>query len=118
MNEHINYKQFTDEEGKVYAKGIGIIRSALDNGLRFDVACKMVAVEDQEMKGHIIDDALKIEIAELHFGKGLTLLDVAKKLGVPVHRLMKAREQMLQDVINTAELSGTIWAGGEPPLNS
>jgi len=118
MNEHINYKQFTEEEGKTYTKGIEMIRSALSNGLRFDVACGMVAVEDQEMKGHIIDDALKIEIAELHFGSGLSLRDVAKRLGVSVQRLMKAREEMLEDVLNTADFSGTLWADGGPGLDS
>ena len=118
MHEHINYKQFTEEEGRIYMKGIEMIRSTISDGVKFDVACEMVIIEDSEMKGLIIDDALKIEIAELHFGKGLTLREVSKKLGVSVQRLMNAREEMLEDVMNTAQASELMKYDGGPTLSS
>jgi hypothetical protein len=105
MHEHINYKQFTEEEGRIYMKGIEMIRATISDGVKFDLACDMVTIEDSEIKGLIIDDALKIEIAELHFGKGLTLREVSKRLGVSVQRLMSAREEMLEDIMNTARAS-------------
>ena len=48
--------------------------------------------------GLIVDDALKIEIAELHYGKGLSLLDVSKKLGVSMERLLRAGDEMMEDI--------------------
>jgi hypothetical protein len=60
-------------------------------------------LEDPELRGLIIDDALKIEIAELHYGKRMPLVDVAKKLGVPMERLLQATTEMMEDVVRTSE---------------
>ena len=118
MHEHINYKQFTEEEGRIYTKGIEMIRATISDGVKFDIACGMVTIEDSEMKGLVIDDALKIEIAELHFGKQLTLREVSKRLGVSVQRLMKAREEMLEDVMNTAQASELMMYDEGPTFSS
>ncbi len=118
MDEHINYKQFTEEEGRIYTKGIEMIRATISDGVKFDIACDTVTIEDSEMKGLVIDDALKIEIAELHFGKQLTLREVSKRLGVSVQRLMKAREEMLEDVMNTAQASELMMYDEGPTFSS
>jgi hypothetical protein len=102
MSDEINYKHFSPEEDELYTKHITMIRSNIGNGLKFDLACEFIAVEDRQLKGLIIDDALKIEIAELHYGKGLALPEVSKKLGVSMERLLKANSEMMEDVVNTA----------------
>ena len=99
-------------------KGIEMIRTTISDGVKFDVACEMVIIEDSEMKCLVIDDALKIEIAELHFGKGLTLREVSKRLGVSVQRLMNAREEMLEDVMNTAQASELMKYDEGPTFSS
>lgn len=110
MPENVNYKNFTEEEDRIYRKSIEMIRSGLGNGLKFSSACELIAVEDMELKNLIIDNALKVEIAELHYGKGLPLIDVSKKLGVSMERLLKANAEMIEDVLNTAA------EGGSEPL--
>ncbi len=99
-------KKFTDEENSVYAKGIEMIRSSIVSGVKFDVACEFVDA-GKELKNMIIDDALKIEIAELHYGKDLPLLEVSRKLGVSIERLLKANEEMMEDIMNTASRAGS-----------
>ena len=103
MLEKIHYKQFTEEEDRIYKKSIETIRSNISNGVKFDLACEFITVDDRELKGLIIDDALKIEIAELHYGRRIPLMDVAKKLGVPMERLLQANTEMMEDVVTTSE---------------
>ncbi|MGD1075358.1 MAG: hypothetical protein ABR903_04680 [Thermodesulfovibrionales bacterium] len=116
MSQEINYKKFTEEEGRIYKKYIEVIRSSISNGVKFDVSCDFVTVEDVELRHLIIDDALKVEIAEMHYGKGLSLLDVSKKLGVSMERLFKANTEMMEDIVNTAGEASQQQSDGSTPL--
>lgn len=98
----IIYKNYSNDEEDIYKRSINTIRSNLGNGIKFDLACEFIDVKDEELKRLIIDDALKIEIAESHYGQGLSLMDLSKKIGVSMERLMKANEEMLEDIINTS----------------
>lgn len=101
MPQKITYKNFNEEEDKMYNRFINLIRENVSNGLKFNLACNAIDVEDKDLKKMIIADALKIEIAELYYGKGLPLIDVSKKLGVPMERLLKANEEMLEDIVHS-----------------
>ncbi|MGD0885889.1 MAG: hypothetical protein ABSA46_13650 [Thermodesulfovibrionales bacterium] len=116
MSEEVNYKNFNEEEGRIYRKYIEVIRSGISNGVKFDVACDFITVEDVELRNLIIDDALKIEIAEMHYGKGRSLLDVSKNLGVPMDRLLKATAEMMEDIVNTAREVSQEQSDGSTPL--
>ena len=105
-------RHFTEEENRVYVRGIELVRSSIGNGVKFDVACEFVEA-DKELKDMIVDDALKIEIAELHYGKRMPLMDVSKKLGVAMERLLKASDEMMEDILNTAD-----EAANEQPRSS
>lgn len=98
----IIYKNYSDDENEIYNRSIDTIRSNIDNGVKFDLACEFIDVKDEELRRLIIDDALKIEIAESHYGKGLSLMDLSKKIGVSMDRLLKANEEMIEDIMNTS----------------
>lgn len=100
--EDIKYKEYTPEESKIYDEAIAKIREALKNGLNFNEACSTVDVKDVELKRFIVDDALKIMIAEMHYAKGMTLKQVADALRVPLKVIDIANIEMLQDVGITA----------------
>lgn len=118
MSEDPHYKEFTEEEDRIYRKYIGMIRSNIGNGVKFDLACQLISVEDQELKAVIIDDALKIEIAELHYGKRIPLDEISRKLGVPMERLLQASNEMVEDVMNTAnEVSGGPSGSKKPTVH-
>ncbi len=116
MSEKVNYRQLTEEEDSIYKRSIGVIRSNISNGVKFDLACEFITVDDSGLKTLIIDDALKIEIAEMHYGTGLPLLDVSRKLGVPVERLLKATAEMMEDVFHTADEVSREQYGDPGPL--
>ena len=105
-------RQFSEEDNRIYRESIEMLRTNLENGVKFDLACEFINLQDEELRALIIDDGLKIEIAELHYGKRMPLQEVAKRLGVSMDRLLKASNEMLEDVIRTSkEYSG--WDSGD-----
>lgn len=96
------YKQYSEEEDEIYNAAMEKIRESMGNGLSFSEACSTIDVKDAELRDFIIDDALKIKIAELHFQQGLSLPKVAETLKVPLARIQTAYREMLEDVGNTA----------------
>jgi len=89
---------FKTETDKIYEEAVSKIREGLEKGLNFDTACSAIDVEDETLRKSIIDDMLKVLIAEEHFDKKIPLADMAKKLKIPVERLESAKSGMLEDV--------------------
>jgi len=103
--EDFHYKEYTEEESRIYHDAMDRIMEALHNGMNFRDACGTADVGDEELKRFIEDDALKIMIADMHFKKGLSLEEVAGTLKVPVDVVSKANAEMLEDIsISTAEV--------------
>jgi hypothetical protein len=100
--EGISDDAFLTETDKAYEKAAAVIREGLDKGLDFDTACTGVEVENEELRRHIIDDMLKVLIAEEHFNKDTSLQDLAAKLKVSSERLEAAKLEMLEDVKNSS----------------
>jgi len=81
---------------------VAVVREGLAKGLDFDAASAAVEVENEELRKSIIDDMLKVLIAEEHFGKNLPLEDLAKMLHVSLERLETKKTSMLQEVKETS----------------
>lgn len=88
----------SDEENRIYEKAVSVLRGELDQGRTFDHACEQLDDIEQELRALIIDDFLKVLIAEDHFGGGKGLDDIALYLGIPYETLETARAEMLQEV--------------------
>jgi hypothetical protein len=96
------YGEFSEEEGKIHVAGIKIIRDGLGRGLGFDEACTGLEVIDPAMRRVIIDDYLKVTIAERHFQGEESLEDIAASLKVPAQRLEEMKVSMLAEVKEAA----------------
>ena len=94
--------EFTEEEAKIHHAGFKIIFEGMQKGLSFDDACAGLEVVDPEMRQIIIDDYLKVTIAEQHFQAQRPLEEVAKDLKVPLERIEAARAQMMLEVEKAA----------------
>jgi hypothetical protein len=101
--EDFQYKQYTEEESRVYNEAMDAIMGGLKNGLSFHEACSSVEVPDEDLKNFILDDALKIMIADMHYIKSLSLRDISESLRLPVERIEKANQEMLEDISVTNE---------------
>jgi hypothetical protein len=89
---------FTAEEERLHAEGFAAINAAMAAGLGFDAACGRVEAADPELRRIIVDDFLKVTIAQRHFQGGQGTADVAAALGIAVERVEVARQQMLAEV--------------------
>ncbi len=115
MTENPNYRALSEEEDKAYRKTIEMIRLNIANGVKFDLACEFVSVDNEELRQVIVSDALKIEIAELHYGKRFPMEEVSRKLGVSMERLLQANTEMIEDVVNTAGKASAGGSGSKEP---
>jgi len=93
---------FLTETDKAYEKAVFRIREGLVKGLDFDSACAAIEVENEELKKHIIDDMLKVLIAEEHFNKNISLDELAGRLKISLDRLESAKLEMIEDVKNSS----------------
>jgi YesN/AraC family two-component response regulator len=93
---------FLNETDIAYEKAISQIREGLEKGLDFESACSAIEVDDEKLKKHIIDDMLKVIIAEEHYNKNIPLDKLAAALKVSVDRLESAKAEMLEDVKNSS----------------
>ncbi len=92
---------FLTETDKAYKEAVIRIQEGLVKGLDFDTACAAVEVDNEELKKHIIDDMLKVIIAEEHYSKNISLDKLAGALKISVVRLESAKAGMLEDVKKT-----------------
>ena len=90
------------EEDKLYNESVKRIQSAVEQGMSFESAAGLVDVKDEALKAQVLDDALKVLIAQLHFTGGMTLDALAKKLGLPLKHLEEAKRAMLEEVEDAA----------------
>jgi hypothetical protein len=92
--EQNNYASDAD---RLYEESVRKIQNAVKS-MTFGQAVKLVEIEDENVKRAVIDDALKVLIAEMHFTGGKPLKELAKKLKVPLSRLETSKAEMLDDV--------------------
>ncbi len=100
--EGLSDEDFKTETAREYERASAKIREKLAAGLDFDTACAAIEVKDEGLRKSIIDDMLKVLIAEEHFGKNISLDELAGKLNVSPERLEAAKAAMLEDVRDTS----------------
>jgi hypothetical protein len=101
--EEFLYKEYTEEESRIYHESMQKIMEGLRSGLPFSEACSAAAVPDEKLRSFIEDDALKILIADMHYTKCVPLEQIAQELDIQLAMLTKANAEMLQDI----EISST-----------
>lgn len=100
--ETVENIDFSEEEEKIYEESITQIKEGTDLGLGFDEVCAKLVVEDEEFKRLIIDDYLKMTIADLHFNKEQSTQKVADMLKISEARIASARAEMLDEVLQAS----------------
>lgn len=95
------YRQYSEEESKIYETAMNEILSNIKSGMTFQQAVDSVVVHDKNLKSLIEDDALKILIAELCYVSKIPFEELAKMLSLPLERIRTANFEMLEDVENT-----------------
>ncbi|MEJ2183286.1 MAG: hypothetical protein P8Y66_07165 [Nitrospirota bacterium] len=103
MEEKPWYDDLVPEEEKKYKESVDRIKNAvLEKSMSFEQAAKLIEVRDENLRAALLDDALKVLLAELHFQKGKSLAEVSRMLKLSEKRLERARKEMLKDVEQAA----------------
>ena len=97
-NEVTDDYGFSEEENRTYNESIKKINQGLNSGLGFDEVLETLSIESEELKRLIVDDFLKVTIAEMHFNQKKFVEEVAEKLKISVERVTMARQEMLEEV--------------------
>jgi hypothetical protein len=105
---------FTAEEAQLHEAGIAAIGAGLAAGLDFPKACEAVVASDPELRRVIIDDYLKVTIAQRHFQGSESTEAIAAALGISIVRVESARREMLAEVA-AASVDVFRRQGGEMP---
>ncbi|MDP2168508.1 MAG: hypothetical protein Q8J64_09290 [Thermodesulfovibrionales bacterium] len=95
-------KWYETEEDKVYEEAVKKIKDAVRQGMSFEQAGELIGVEDEKLKESVLDDSLKVLIAEMHLIGRRKLAEVAKALKLPVEKVEKAKKEMLEDIEQSA----------------
>jgi hypothetical protein len=89
---------FTPEEERLHEEGFAAIRAGLEAGLSFEAACARVEAPDADLRRLIVDDYLKVTIAQRNFQGGESTAAIAAALKTSVERVEFARREMLAEV--------------------
>ena len=89
---------FTAAEERLHEAGFAVIRAGLAAGLDFEKACAGIEAADADFRRIIIDDFLKVTIAQRNFQNGESTTVIAAALGLSVERIEFARQEMLAEV--------------------
>ncbi len=95
---------FVSDAVKQYRLEIQRFRDALAKGLGFEEATAAIEEKDEGSRSLIIEDALKVLIAEEHFSKGVPLEEMATRLKLPVERLESAKQNMLDEIVGDSTM--------------
>jgi deoxyhypusine synthase len=93
---------FFPESEKIYKEALAKVRAGLAKGFDFETASATVDIKDKNLRETVLDDVLKVFIAEEHFAKNVPLEQISQNLHLPIERVEQARKEMFEDVENSA----------------
>lgn len=89
---------FTPEQDVIYESAIGHLREGVAKGWPWDKIAASIQLADPALKAIVLDDFLKITLAERHFQGGEGLKKIAQSLKVPMKLLVALKEAMIEEV--------------------
>ncbi len=98
------YQQFKGEdiffleEDTIYTEAIKKLEKELAKGKTLDQACEVLSRLEKPLKSVIIDELLRVILAEHHFTKGRGLDDIALLLGISYEKVAAAKTAVIQEL--------------------
>ncbi len=86
------------EEETIHSEAIKKLEKELAQGKTLDQACETLSRLEKPLKSVIIDDLLKIILAEYHFNKGRGLDDIALLLGITYEKIVEVKISMINEL--------------------
>ncbi len=86
------------DDDKVYMEALAKVKAGLAKGFDFESASALIDIKDRALREAVLDDVLKVVIAEEHFARKVPIEQISKTLNLPEERVLKARAEMFDDV--------------------
>ncbi len=96
------HNEFSPEDDAIYMEALAQVKAGLYKGLDFETAGAMISIRDKNLRETVLDDVLKVIIAEEHFAANIPLEQISRKLNVSIERIEKALKEMFEDVERSA----------------
>ncbi|MBF0284033.1 MAG: hypothetical protein HQL51_06195 [Magnetococcales bacterium] len=99
LRHQVNASGFSAEDDRIYEQAMAFLRQGVAAGKRtWEQLAEDLKVADGELKGIILDDFIKITLAERHFQRNEPIKQIAKTTRIPMDWLMQARQSMMREV--------------------
>ncbi|MBF0401326.1 MAG: hypothetical protein HQL90_11210 [Magnetococcales bacterium] len=89
---------FSADQEEIHGRAIDFLRKRLKKGVAWKKMVDDLTIQDAPFKAVILDDFLKILLAERHFQAGEEIKSIAQLLQVPVELLAAVKEDMIREV--------------------
>ena len=89
---------FSEDQEQIHAQAIAFLNSKLKKGESWKKAADALTMADASFKAVILDDFLKITLAERHFQGGEEIKSIARFLQLPVELLAAVKDDMIREV--------------------
>ncbi len=109
---------FTKEQDAIYEDAMAELSRGLEQGLPWKKVTESLSVADPGFKAVILDDFLKIAIAQRHFQDGEGLKIIARSLKVPMDLLVALKAAMIEEVSQASVKVYNMNTGKKSQINS
>ncbi|MBF0160425.1 MAG: hypothetical protein HQL58_12990 [Magnetococcales bacterium] len=93
---------FSAEDDRIYEMAMIEIRRKVQQNIHWDRIIAELKVVDEEIKRIVLDDFLKITVAERHFQGQESLKRIGQSLHIPMDRMLAIKQNMLREVEDAA----------------
>ncbi|MBF0610486.1 MAG: hypothetical protein G8345_11370 [Magnetococcales bacterium] len=98
LREKLVQPGLSQEEDRIHSQAMDYLKKSAGKGTSWQKVCDGLKIADAELKKIILDDFVKITIAERHFQGSVGLKQISKDLAIPMDVLVKAKEEMFAEV--------------------
>ncbi|MEO5362414.1 MAG: hypothetical protein H7838_02130 [Magnetococcus sp. DMHC-8] len=89
---------FSADQEQIHAEAIAFLRKRMRKGDPWKKMVEALAMPDESFKAVVLDDFLKITLAERHFQGREEIKSIARLLHMPVELLAAVKGEMLREV--------------------
>ncbi len=89
---------FSEDQDQIHEAALESLKKAIKRGVAWKQAAADLTIADAKFKAVILDDFLKITLAERHFQGGESIKRVASLLKVPTELLVAVKNDMIREV--------------------
>ncbi|MBF0159456.1 MAG: hypothetical protein HQL58_08010 [Magnetococcales bacterium] len=93
---------FSAEDDQIYDAAMAAIRAKVQQNVRWDRIVTELKGIDAEIKRIVLDDFLKITLAERHFQGQESLKRIAQSLHIDMEQIVAIKQSMLREVEDAA----------------